>query len=282
MVIKNLLAETNAVYSRGDTIKELKGIIITSATMNGKINDFLDTLDVWAFFAKCPHYIIENNGIVYQTLPVNYKGKYCGGIADKGYIQIVVDEPVGIKYLNKDEFTVPDLRRAKGQSELVYSSLVELCTHLCLTFKLDPLVENTIISQAEGRKKKLCSDYSGIDHIWKGLGLDYSMTCFRKDVIKALNQGKGYYYDGIDYSYVFNPEYYLKSYPYLVDVTGISNRELFAHFIIFGMKECKKGSKDFDVVVYRINNPDLKFGDDWCRYYRHYCEIGRLENRKSC
>ncbi len=282
MVIKNLLAETNAVYSRGDTIKELKGIMITSATMNGKINDFLDTLDVWAFFAKCPHYIIDNNGIVYQILPVNYKGKYCGGIADKGYIQIIIDEPIGIKYLSKDEFTVPDLRKAKGQNEVIYKSLVELCTYLCLTFRLDPLTENTVISQAEGRKKKICSDYPGIDHIWKCLGLDYSMPYFRKDIMKALNQGKGYYHNGVDYSYVFDPDYYLKSYPDLANTVGTNNKDLFIHFITIGMRECRKGSRNFDALVYKINNLDLDFGNDWYRYYRHFCEIGRLEDRTCC
>ena len=192
MIIKNFLATTNPVFCRGDGFKELKGIIITSATMNNKINDFLDNLDVWGFFAKCPHYIVDNNGVVYQILPVNFRGKYCGGIADKNYIQIVVDEPIGIKYKNSNEFTVPDLKKAKGQSEKVYNSLVELCTYLCVAFKLDPIKENVILSQAEACSKKIASDYSGINHIWEGLKIDYTMCKFRKDVLMALNNGKRY------------------------------------------------------------------------------------------
>ena len=31
---------------------------------------------------------------------------------------------------------------------------------------------------------------------------------------------------------------------------------------------------------YKVYNPDLVFGDDWYRYYEHYCLSGRLEGRK--
>ena len=47
------------------------------------------------------------------------------------------------------------------------------------------------------------------------------------------------------------------------------------------MNECRKGSKDFDVIVYQANNPDLDFGNDWRRYYAHYCTVGRCEGRKA-
>ena len=280
MVIKNILAMNNSVFCKGDTFKDLKGIIITSATMNNKINDFMDSINTWGFFAKCPHYIIDNSGVVYQTLPVNYKGRYCGGVADKGYIQIVVDEPVGIKYKNKNEFVVPDLKKAKGQSGLIYNTLVELCTYLCVTFKLDPMVENTIISQAEGKDKRLCSEYPGINHIWEGLDLDYSIVGLKHDVLRAIHEGKGYYHDGVDYSFVFDPEYYGSTYSEVKQQTNGDNRKLFEHFLTFGIKNCMKGSKDFDVMVYKINNPDLMFGTDWGRYYRHYCEVGRFEDRE--
>lgn len=279
MIIKNFLATTNPVFCKGDGFKDLKGIIITSATMNGRINDFLESLDMWVF-AKCPHYIIDNNGIVYQTLPVNFRGKYCGGIADKNYIQIVVDEPVGIKYKNGNEFTVPDLKKAKGQSENIYNSLIELCTYLCVTFKFDPIKENVLISQAEGKVRKLSTEYPGINHIWKGLDLEYTMFKLRHDVLKAINDGKGYYHDGVDYSFVFDPEYYAMCYPDINQLVNGDKRKLFEHFLTFGMQQCKKGCGDFDILVYKTNNPDLDFGTDWSRYYRHYCEIGRFEDRE--
>lgn len=280
MIIKNILAMTNPVFCKGDTFKELKGIVITSATMNNKINDFMDNLDVWGFFAKCPHYIVDNNGVVYQTLPVNYKGKYCGGSVDKEYIQIIVDEPIGIKYQNRSIFTVPDLKKAKGQSGIVYNTIVELCTYLCVTFKLDPLVENTIISQAEAREKKMCNEYPGINHIWEQLNLDYSMIGLRHDILKAINDGKGYYHDGIDYSFVFDPKYYASCYPDIKQETNGDNKKLFEHFLTFGIKNCMKGSAEFDAMVYKTNNPDLDFGNDWSRYYRHFCEVGRFEGRE--
>ena len=38
---------------------------------------------------------------------------------------------------------------------------------------------------------------------------------------------------------------------------------------------------DFDVSVYKANNPDLAavFGDDLKAYYTHYVQSGQLENR---
>lgn len=91
----------------------------------------------------------------------------------------------------------------------------------------------------------------------------------------------GYYYNGVCYDKVFNPEYYCNAYTDLKRSFGNNDKELFKHFINFGMKERRQGSKDFNVSVYAYNNPDLKntFGEDWGSYYKHYCLFGYKENR---
>lgn len=52
-------------------------------------------------------------------------------------------------------------------------------------------------------------------------------------------------------------------------------------FYTCGMAEGRKASENFDVSVYKANNPDLAavFGDDLKAYYTHYVQSGRLENR---
>lgn len=47
------------------------------------------------------------------------------------------------------------------------------------------------------------------------------------------------------------------------------------------MAEGRKASENFDVSVYKANNPDLAaaFGDDWKSYYTHYVQSGRMENQ---
>ena len=109
------------------------------------------------------------------------------------------------------------------------------------------------------------------------------MIDLRHDILKAINDGKGYYHDGVDYSYysfVFDPKYYASCYPDIKQETNGDNKKLFEHFLTFGIKNCMKGSKDFDVMVYKVNNPDLSFGTEWSSYYRHFCEVGRFENRE--
>ena len=56
---------------------------------------------------------------------------------------------------------------------------------------------------------------------------------------------------------------------------------LFEHFYTCGMAEGRRASENFDVSVYKANNPDLVavFGDDLKAYYTHYVQSGQLENR---
>lgn len=95
----------------------------------------------------------------------------------------------------------------------------------------------------------------------------------------GISYGQGYIVDGLDYGLVFNPDYYLRSYPDLANAGLKTATQLFTHFIQFGMSEARRGNNDFDVVKYRQKNADLnmEFGNDWEMYFKHYIMFGRME-----
>lgn len=47
------------------------------------------------------------------------------------------------------------------------------------------------------------------------------------------------------------------------------------------MKEGRQGNCQFNLDVYKTNNPDLvaAFGDDNVKYYEHYISSGKAEGR---
>lgn len=92
---------------------------------------------------------------------------------------------------------------------------------------------------------------------------------------------KKYIYMGIDYSPVFDPEFYAAAYRDLVAVLGRDETVLFNHFCQFGMKEARQACDSFNVAKYMARYADLQqaFGMDIPAYYRHYCLFGKNENR---
>ena len=92
-----------------------------------------------------------------------------------------------------------------------------------------------------------------------------------------------YVYDGLDYSPVFNAEYYLAKYADLRNAFGTDKEAAFRHFIKHGMKEGRQASENFDVHYYKTSYKDLQkaFGNDLLAYYLHYIKNGKAENRKA-
>ena len=93
-----------------------------------------------------------------------------------------------------------------------------------------------------------------------------------------------YVYGGIDFSPVFNATYYALNNSDVAKAYGMGNDgKLFEHFCIFGMKEARQASADFNVKIYRERYSDLNnaFGKDWMSYYKHYCTHGFKEGRKG-
>lgn len=100
---------------------------------------------------------------------------------------------------------------------------------------------------------------------------------------KAQIQPNPYMVDGLDYSLVFNPEYYSDRYVDLKQAFGKDSVKLFNHFKEYGMKEGRQACETFDVTYYKNAYKDLQmaYGDNLPAYYKHYIQYGYKEDRKT-
>lgn len=80
---------------------------------------------------------------------------------------------------------------------------------------------------------------------------------------------------------IYDYNFYKAKYPDLKAAGLTGEQALAMHFLQFGMIELRQGCKDFNPVVYKANNADLReaFGDNNEMYYQHYLNFGINENR---
>ena len=90
-------------------------------------------------------------------------------------------------------------------------------------------------------------------------------------------------YQGIDYSSVYNYEYYTSTYADVRNAFGDNRLDTLEHFVDFGMSEGRQGCEDFNAMTYRNRYADLRqaFGSDLKKYYMHYIEFGKSEGRSG-
>lgn len=90
-------------------------------------------------------------------------------------------------------------------------------------------------------------------------------------------------YNGVDYSAVFDKDYYATQYPDLVAALGNNTRVLLKHFVNYGMKEGRQGIANFNVYSYKSQYVDLRnaYGNDLSAYYLHYIKYGQSEGRQG-
>ncbi len=88
-------------------------------------------------------------------------------------------------------------------------------------------------------------------------------------------------YRGVNYSAVFNPQYYIDNNPDIQSSFGGNYFTAFDHFIRYGMNEGRVASAEFNVTSYRNRNVDLRwaYGTNLPDYYWHYIAIGKNEGR---
>jgi hypothetical protein len=90
-------------------------------------------------------------------------------------------------------------------------------------------------------------------------------------------------YDGVDYSAVYNKDYYMANNGDVAAIFGDDSQKLIKHFVECGLAEGRRASQTFDVNVYKDSYEDLRnaFGDDLKLYYLHYINFGLSEGRKG-
>ena len=110
-------------------------------------------------------------------------------------------------------------------------------------------------------------------------------TCYQqpgKVLVPKINAGNGSaIYNGIDYSAVYDYNYYRSHNSDLAAYYGDNVSMYLCHFILYGMNEGRRASENFDVSYYRDHNADLRslFGNDLASYYKHYIFNGAIEGR---
>ena len=90
-------------------------------------------------------------------------------------------------------------------------------------------------------------------------------------------------YNGVDYSAVYDYNFYIKKYSDLARIYTNDEVGLLAHFVNCGMAEGRQAKADFDVFSYRNQYQDLRlaFGKDLKSYYFHYMNSGKKERRTA-
>lgn len=90
-------------------------------------------------------------------------------------------------------------------------------------------------------------------------------------------------YNGVDYSAVYDPDYYRENNADVAAAFGNDQEQLIWHFVEFGMAEGRCAKADFNVVYYKyaLQNDDLRnaYGGDMKQYYYHYMNYGQYEGR---
>lgn len=181
-IVESILTK-NPCYTAGRTIT-VKGLVLHSVGCpQPKASVFINSWNSTTYDRACVHGFIDgNDGVIYQTLPWNHRGWHGGGDSNNTHIGVEMCEPACIKYTSGANFTCSDIVTAKAVATRTYNSAVELFAFLCEKFKLDPLADGVIISHAEGYKLRIASNHGDPEHLWRQLGMSYTMDIFRKDV----------------------------------------------------------------------------------------------------
>mgnify|MGYP003306840918 CR=1 FL=1 len=184
-ITQNILTK-NPCYTAGRKIT-VKGLMLHSVGCpQPSASVFIKNWNSAEYDRACVHAFIDGDtGNVHQTLPWNHRGWHGGGKCNDTHIGVEMCEPACIKYTGGSTFTCTDKATARAVAQRTYDTAVSLFAHLCQKYKLDPLKD--IISHKEGAAKGIASNHGDPEHLWKQLGMGYTMNTFRKAVKAAMD-----------------------------------------------------------------------------------------------
>lgn len=191
-ILQSVLTK-NPCYTRGRKLDNgVKGLMLHSVGCpQPKASAFLVNWNSPSYDRACVHAFIDaTDGVVYQTLPWDWRGWHCGGSANNTHIGVEMCEPACIEYTSGSIFKCSNKKEAKEMVTRTYNSAVQLFAKLCKQYKLDPLKKGVILSHKEGCAQGVASNHGDPEHLWKGLGLSFTMDTFRKAVAAAMKEDK--------------------------------------------------------------------------------------------
>ena len=188
MYLAESYLKENPCYKAGVKM-QVKGLMLHSVGCpQPSAEVFLKNWNRASYHRACVHAFIDGeSGMVYQTLPWEYRGWHCGGIGNHSYIGVEMCEPSCIQYTKGAEFVCSDLESARKVAKRTYDAAVELFAHLCKLYSLQPMKKGAILSHCEAHSLGLASNHGDPLHLWEGLGMGYTMDGFRKDVAVRMS-----------------------------------------------------------------------------------------------
>ena len=133
----------------------------------------------WQTARYFAHAVLQADGTVYQVAPWDCRLMHVGA-ANAYSIGVEMTEPDCIRYTGGATFVCSDWERAIAQVAGTYNTAVALFAWLCQRFGLDP--NKDIISHAEAGAMGIGTDHADPEHLWRQLGMGYTMDGFRADV----------------------------------------------------------------------------------------------------
>lgn len=117
--------------------------------------------------------------------------------------------------------------------------------------------------------------YHEIESVWNGL----TIPACTSDIVIYPDP----IYNGVNYSAVYNEDYYVTKYADVRNAYGADSNAILAHFVNYGMKEGRQAKEDFNVNTYKNRYVDLRnaYGKDLKSYYLHYINCGKKEGRSG-
>lgn len=137
----------------------------------------------WQTARYFAHAVLQADGTVYQALPWDYLCCHVGA-ANAYSIGVEMTEPDCIRYTGGANFVCTNWARAAEQVSGTYKTAVELFAYLCGAFGLDPKAD--IMSHNEAGKLGVGTDHVDPEHLWRQLGMGYTMDGFRADVAAEM------------------------------------------------------------------------------------------------
>lgn len=152
---------------------------------------FINAFNKENYTAACVHGFIDaNTGVIYQTLPWNYRGWHAGSqIGNNTLVGVEMCESSAIHYTGGATFEVLDLSKARADCKRAYDAAVELYADLCIRYALKP--ETAILSHKEGGLRGIATKHVDPEHYWEGLKMPYTMNTFRAAVRALMDKQSG-------------------------------------------------------------------------------------------
>ena len=128
------------------------------------------------------------------------------------------------------------------------------------------------------------SEAKNIKKLYQSAGALESTFVFKIPVYENMHKtNSSAVYNGVDYSDVYDVDYYYNNNSDLAAALGYNKMLLLEHFVNAGMAEGRQASEEFNLNAYKENSPDLvkAFGEDNKSYYMHYINAGKKEGRTA-